>query len=352
MFVCERSLSIREFLDNLTPHRPAMSFYDLPPELVLEIGSSCLPSDAFSLALCCRSAHAVLQESLSTHQKLSSRWHTIKTQRFAALHKKVAKFTKDERLSFYVRVLRFDCWFTEWEYSSSDKMAMVDRMQKLRRNLVHVFDESRHEIWQQDFILGLQHSQYRHISDYMLYMVPGLHVLECFGDMLGENDPLELLVKVARASSSILGLPLQHLKVISVHLDQDITEGGLPLDWLLASMHLPCVRTFEAVRMGSCKRLMTMDEIPISNLESITFQDSMFEPEDLVLVLSKIRSLKSFVYSNGRDSQVYDGGSFSPKRITAALLLYAGHSLEHLALVGRDHDVSRTASAIQRHPID
>lgn len=158
--------------------------------------------------------------------------------------------------------------------------------------------------------------------------------------MLGGHDLLQLLVNVARASSDIPGLPLQHLRVIEVKLDRNIDEGGLPMDWLLASMHLPCVETFAASRMSCQKGFLTMDETPKSNLKNLILQDSTFEADELVCVLGRMNNLKSFAYSDGQDSLVYEGGSFSPKRITAALLRFASHSLEHLTVHGEDYDVS------------
>lgn len=105
-------------------------------------------------------------------------------------------------------------------------------------------------------------------------------------------------------------------------------------------MHLPCVETFAASWMNCRKGFLTTDETPNSNLKNLILQDSTFEADELVCVLGRMNDLKSFAYSDGQDSLVYEEGSFSPKRITAALLWFASHSLEHSTVHGEDYDVS------------
>lgn len=149
-----------------------------------------------------------------------------------------------------------------------------------------------------------------------------------------------LLANVARMSPSMSALPLQQLKVIEVRLERGVDEGGLPMDWLLASLSLPSVRTFAASRMSSSSSVyLELKEEVKSNLETLILEDCTFEPDVLARILGSICNLRTFAYSNGQDYNV-GYGSFSPKRITGTLMLHAAHCLEHLTVCGQDDDVS------------
>ena len=168
-------------------------------------------------------------------------------------------------------------------------------------------------------------------------MAPNLRRLECFGS-IGLTGILELLANVARVSPSMSALPLQRLRVVEVRLERGADEGGLSLDWLMASMSLPFVGTFAASRMSSDCVDFEQKEGLESNLETLILEDCVLEPDVFAQILGSIRNLRTFAYSNGQDSNV-GYGSFSPKKITGALVRHAGHSLEHLTVCGRDHDV-------------
>lgn len=307
-----------------------MFIHDLPAELLLTVLELCEPRDAYILALCCRDAHHVLSNVLRKHRKMWRLWNTIDSDDSRnSLHKRILELTRDPYLGYYVETLGLDCEVEEHTYSESEDLVILDRMRKLGN------------VCLSGLILhnNPQESQLRRLSNYLVFMAPNLRRLECFGDTIGESDLLGLLVDIARASPTMTALPLQHLRVVEVKLDRGFDEGGLPFDWLLASMCLPSVRTFAASRMNCCTAYMTMDEVPNSDLETLILADCTFEPDQLNSVLSKINNLRSFAYSNGQDCNVYEGGSFSPKRVTSALLLYAGHSLVHLTVHGQDYDV-------------
>lgn len=132
---------------------------------------------------------------------------------------------------------------------------------------------------------------------------------------------------------------MQQLKVVEVKLERGADEGGLSVDWLLATISLPSVRTFAASRMNSDSVYLEQKEGLKSNLEYLILEDCTFEPDVLAGILGSIQNLKTFAYSSGQDSNV-GYGYFSPKKVTGALMLHASHSLEHLTVCGHNYDVS------------
>jgi hypothetical protein len=318
-----------------------MFIYDFPAELLFTILELCQHRDAYALALCCHDAYHALESVLSKHQRLWRCWNTIDSDDSRrSFHNRVLKLTRNQQLACYIETLSFDCELEERAYSESECMEMLERLRELSDMYGDIFDVFQHRSWQDNLYVGLQHTPMRWLSTYLVSMAPNLRRLECFGSTVGDDDLLFVLVSAARASLTMAKLPMQHLRVVEVRLDRGFDEGGLPMDWLLASMCLPSVRTFAASRMNASRVFMDKDEVRNANLETLILEDSFFEPDDLVFVLGKINNLKIFAYSDGQYSNVSEGGSFSPKRITSALSLYAGHSLEHLIIHGRDEDVS------------
>ncbi|KAJ4343370.1 hypothetical protein N0V95_006704 [Ascochyta clinopodiicola] len=82
----------------------------------------------------------------------------------------------------------------------------------------------------------------------------------------------------------------------------------------------------------------SVDNLPSSNITKIVLQASTFETDCLIQVLSKINGLKSFAHESGESQLFNNYSAFSPKKITTALIKYAGHSLEHLTMRGEDEE--------------
>jgi hypothetical protein len=317
---------------------------DLPLELLLTIVGFCENQDAYALALCCRNTYHTLSNTLAKHQKLWQQWNTIDSDDHRKpFHKRVLKFAGDPKIAPYVETLSFGCELDERTYTESETTELLKRLLILGNSNWNLFEDIFGDF--DDLTNGSprghfhpnDHSCQLHwLSAYLVAMAPSLRRLDCFGSTTAGDELLLLLANVARISPSMPTLPLQQLRVVEVRLERGADEGGLPLDWLLASMSLPSVRTFAASRMsGDCVYLKHSEE---SNLETLILEDCIFEPDVLTRILESIRNLRTFAYSNGGANVGY--GSFSPKRVTGALMLHAGHSLEHLTICGRDHDVS------------
>lgn len=324
-----------------------MLVYDLPPELLLTILELCENQNTYALALCCRDAYQTLSSALAKHQKLWRQWNVIDSDdNKKSFHKQVLRFTRKPKLASYVETLAFDDELEKHAYTESESAEMLNRLSALGASGSNMFesifgdlDEPAIGLIRSHFDPNDDSRQLQWLSAYLVVMTPNLRRLECFGSLMADEKLLLLLANVARISTSMSHLPLHQLRVVEVKLERGIDEGGLPMDWLLAAMSLPSVRTFAARRMNSNTVCLEQNEGLKSGLESLILEDCTFEPDVLARVLGSIQNLKTFAYSSGEDSNV-GYGYFSPKRMTAALLLHAGHSLEHLTIRGHNYDVS------------
>ena len=317
-----------------------MSFQELPAQLIVAIGEHCEPHDAYRLALSCRDVRGRLSKILLKHRKVWRLWNTIDTTTSKRpFHEKLVKMTRNPHLALFVET--FKC---ELEYQNSGAFTeseMADMMQNLKKFATthgHIFDAFKDEAWQANYRSDLENCHMCTLCTYLIYVTPKLRRLECFGNTV-DDDLLKLIINVAQAPTIPEGMPLQLLQSMEVELDQNVDEGGLPADWLIACMYLPCLKTFTTDRMGNVVRYLDLKNAPSSNITKIVLTRCTFEPDTLIRILSKTTNLKSFAYENGQISLVYEGGSFSPKKITTALVNYAGHSLEHLTIRGDDDDI-------------
>jgi hypothetical protein len=331
-----------------------MAIYDLSPELLVTVVELCEDKDTYAFALCCRNAYNALSNILAKHQKLWQQWNTIDSNdNRKPFHEQILEFTRNPKLVSYVEVLSFDCELERRTYTNFETTEMMSRLLNLGKSDWNLFEDIFGDF--DDLTNGAprghfhpnDHScQLQWLSAYLVVVAPNLRRLECFGSRMAGDELLLLLANAARISPSMSALPLQQLRVVEVKLERNADEGGLPFDWLLASMGLPSVRTFAASRMSSDSVYLEQKEGLKSNLETLILENCTFETDVFARVLGSIQNLRIFSYSNGQDSNV-GYGSFSPKRVTGILMFNAGHSLEHLTVCGRDHDVS-----IQRQKVE
>ncbi|KAF9695328.1 hypothetical protein EKO04_006688 [Ascochyta lentis] len=315
-----------------------MSIHDLPTELILAIEEFCEPRDAYNLAFCCREFYNLLNEAIAKHRRLWRYWNTIDTKLSKKpFHAKLLKLARKPHLARYIEAFKCEFEYEEPDaYSTFEEHELVHHLEAFGKTRGHNFDDFKVRSWSEHYTVGLRDLEMRTLSSYLINITPNLRRLECFGDSIGEEDLLKLFVDIARASSGTAILPLQQLRSFEVKLDRNIDEGGLPADWLLACMHLPCLETFATSRMNGVIRHFNIDNVPNSNITRIVLQASTFDADTLIQVLSRINALKSFAQENGQDNLVYELDSFSAKKITTALVKYACHSLEHLTMLGED----------------
>ena len=87
----------------------------------------------------------------------------------------------------------------------------------------------------------------RPLSSFSIYMTPILRRLE---SIEGYNDHVfTLLVNVGSSSPMPTGLPLQRLRSIQIQHHKGYSQRGVNTDWLVASMHLTCLKIFTASSM-------------------------------------------------------------------------------------------------------
>lgn len=142
-----------------------MSIYDLPTELLLAIGEYCEPGDTYSLALCYRHAHHALSKVLSKYRY----WNTIETDdNRKPFHKRIMKLTREQRLTYYVETLSFECELDGRAYSQSEEAEILERLETFRTVHGHVFDEFKDDLWRQNFRSDLMDSQMRRLSTYLV----------------------------------------------------------------------------------------------------------------------------------------------------------------------------------------
>lgn len=253
------------------------------------------------------------------------------------MHSLLLKLSRKPHLAQYVEIFK-----SQIEYQEPGAYNEME-MQQVLQSMEAVASENRldhkdflGEFWRQGYQTGLEDLQMCTLSSCLVNISPVLRRLECFGSTVGTEDLLAMLINVSRATGKTTGLPLQHLKSIEIKLDRNISEGGLPVDWLVACMSLPCLHSFATSRMGCALRFFGLGDIPNSNIARLVLQSSNLDPDLLIRALSKMTSLQSFAYENGQDY----GTDFSAKKVVTALVEYASHSLEHLTIHGHDVDVS------------
>lgn len=338
-----------------------MSILDLSADILLTIAESCRHRDVYSLARCCRELHSILAKNLAKHHRVWRYWNTVATDNAKKpFHELLLKITRKPHLAQYIETLECHCDDPTGlrpipppaAYTPSEIAELVKNLETFPRTGERSVDALQHQIWQQDYLNGFHTGRNHILAGYLLYIALSLRTLVCYAEYGFEGaDLLPFIMGVVNVSSDIGELPLQQLQTLEVRLDTNVTEGGMCADWLVAAMNLPRLKTFAATRMNSRLQFFTLDHVPKSDISKIILQASLLEPEVLIGFLSKTTSLKSFAYDCGIDSLVAEEGSFSPKRITAALIEYAGHTLEHLTLHGTDDVVSAGLYGLSLHMI-
>ena len=265
---------------------------NLPPELLLTIVGFCENQNTYALALCCRNTHHALSNTLAKHQKLWRQWNTIDSgDNRKPFHERVLKLAGDPKLTSCIETLSFDCELNERTYTKSETTELLKRLLILGRSnwilfedIFGNFDDLTNRSPRAHLHPNNHSCQLHWLSACLVVLAPSLRILECFGSTTAGDELLLLLANVARISPSMPNLPLQQLRVVEVRLERGADEGGLPLDWLLASMSLLSVKIFAASRMSSdCVYLKHSKEE--SNLENLILEDCLFEPDVLTRIL-------------------------------------------------------------------
>lgn len=124
-------------------------------------------------------------------------------------------------------------------------------------------------------------------------------------------------------------------KLRTVRLEHWDTEGGLSLEWVIAFMRLPSVRTING-HMIEAAEDYEIELKPKSNITTLNLSYSCIELGAFDKLMGITQNLESFLYEHG--GAIVGDADCDPYGMVAVLLKHAGHSLEILKIDYGDED--------------
>ncbi|TID24013.1 hypothetical protein E2P81_ATG02321 [Venturia nashicola] len=121
----------------------------------------------------------------------------------------------------------------------------------------------------------------------------------------------------------------------TVNLEHWDTEGGLGLEWVIAFMRNPSVRTINGYMVEASEDYQTLS-LPKSNVATLNLSTSCIELIAFDQLIEITQNLESFSYEHG--GSIVGDGECDPYGMVAVLLKHAGHSLETLKIDYGDED--------------
>ncbi|KAF2864929.1 hypothetical protein BDV95DRAFT_672997 [Massariosphaeria phaeospora] len=341
------------------------SLRTIPTELRLTIAELLDARTCFKFAIADREHHALYSALLKKHKKLFARYNTIDTHGAGRLVWDVTKeIIEKPELAQYVEDVSFPNTRQEvWDPDVYPDMLTRNSPNIVPEELVRLYTEAAMKVpimsrmledgiydcafsapgWTVEQTIRIGSDQ--PIVALLIAMAENLRVLR-FTEIRGAHDASNeiygLIWSVVLASADpaqTLPLPLQNLTHVAISYAD--TEGSCEVAWAGHFCSLPALRGFAANKMGGSSRSSIDDDehanLPKSNVKNLLFDWCFFHPEALDDILERTNSLETFVYTNG-GACVSDEGTFAPRRVVAALLKCAAHSLEELILAGDEGD--------------
>ncbi|CAI6331896.1 unnamed protein product [Periconia digitata] len=181
----------------------------------------------------------------------------------------------------------------------------------------------------------------------LLSMTCNLKTL-CFTEIGGLEDEFADFIKrvslAYRDPKQVQFLPFQTLSRVSV--SHEFPDYCCAAEWAIWFLRIPTLQKFASWGMGDgiddsyaaedtnpeYSELVThgLQDYHISNVKQLWFKQSLFAPAAIDQIIRTTKTLQAFTYFG--DCLISEIGFFLPRRIVAALVEHAGHSLEDLLL--------------------
>ncbi|KAF2680813.1 hypothetical protein K458DRAFT_406970 [Lentithecium fluviatile CBS 122367] len=324
-----------------------MTLHTLPAEVRLAIAELLDARTCFKFALASREDYRLYSSLLAEYKALFARYNTIDTHNAGRLvwdvtneiieRPEIAQYVED--VSF--PLTRQSVWDEDLYLDRSDISPNTPSI--VPENVVRLYADAamKNPILQEvsekcDYVRmnwsmeqTMRIGSDEPIAALLVAMATNLRTLR-FTEFSINYEFLELVQRTVLASADPVkppSLPFQNLTFAAIACED--TEGCCKARWADLFISLPSLRGFAADKIGGS--LDPWWEESKSNVKDIRFQFSLFDPEALEAILGRIRSLRSFSYEDG-GAIVSEEGCFASRRVTAALLKYAAHSLEELIL--------------------
>jgi hypothetical protein len=185
------------------------------------------------------------------------------------------------------------------------------------------------------FPIGLEKFENGHGDPFnalFLYQAPNLREIK-FVNYGPEADLHQFLT----ASVDLVSPPIL-TRLRTVNLEHWDTEGGMSLDWVLAFMRFPSVRTING-HMIEAGQDFEFKLGPKSNVTALNFTYSCIELGAFDQLIGLTQNLECFSYEHG--GVIVGDEECDPYGMVAVLLNHAGHSLDTLKIsYGDEDDVS------------
>jgi hypothetical protein len=351
-----------------------MALHTIPTELRLTIAELLDARTCFKFALTSREDYHLYSSLLAKHKKRFARYKTLDTSREDA-GRLVWDVTKEiiERpeLAQYVEDVSLpDTRQSVWVANTYLPRLMDNLPLQVPEDVVKLYTEAARSIpimkaamettsydtnyhgfnWNIERTMRLGSDE--PVAALLVVLATHLYTLR-FTEFEGHSNYfLHVIKEVARASLDpikAVSVPLQHLTYVAISYWD--TELCCQAVWADVFISLPSLRGLAARKMGGLLDEWLDDDERVnmrkSKVKDILFQTSYFHPRTLEHILSGTESLRSFTYDDG-GPDVSDEGCFASRRVTAALLKHAAHSLEHLTLHDVDgYDVSHILCLIE-----
>lgn len=342
-----------------------MALRDLPAELKLAIAEQLDPRSCVRFALTCAEHSRLYSSLVASHKKYWECYKTINTDgsgrfiwnitREAIENPKIAQYIEDVSLPAGQET-------TTWNPSLVTNLPMVFSPAQVPEDIVQVYVSAAMKMpIMQDVLKSCNFDPHNYGPNWnmeqtirigydgplvalLVSLAINLRILR-FTEFRESNEFYDLLQRAASAyadPTKTQSLPFQSLTYVAVAYSGDF--GCCNAHWMDLFLSIPSLRGFATYKMGGLLSLQQHDKaqksFAKSKVKDLLLRYSLFAPETLEKCLSRIEALRSFAYENGRGF-ISREGCFAPRRVTAALLKYASHSLEQLALTedgdGREH---------------
>lgn len=321
-----------------------MSLLVLPIDLQRSIAEYLLPNHCFSLACASREIYHFLRDLLAKHARLFEQYSVIDTAGAGPLLWDVlADVLDDPRKGWYIRELNLP-GYREVERQQPIALKALESIEVAAAALASFYRRQRggrsgkdsHPVLESKsvFIDIIRNGKDLPVIVLLLYNLPYLATLRM---TVGPQDWgiladfLDCCTLIPTDPAIAQLLPLKRLKSAAIaHWD---TENSCSFDWVSLLIRFPSVRTIAAQLMGGGTYRL---ENPVScqplgrDLEEFCFIGCQLDLDELRCVLDDIKALRTFTYTSG--GAIVDEHLFKPRKIIAALIEHAYHSLERLVL--------------------
>jgi len=342
-----------------------MALCKLPTELRLAIAELLDARTCFKFALTSRENNRLYSSLLAKYKALYARYKTIDTDGAGRLVWEITKeiIEKPEGAQFVEDISLPNTRQCVWEPDTDLDIWKINCPVLVPEDVVQLYADAARKIPLMDEVLEecrydahfygpnwnmeqtIRIGSDEPIAALLIAMAENLHTLRFTEPQDACNEFLHLIRSIVRSCTDPAkapSLPLLNLTYVAVGYEG--TEGCCQAQWAGLFTCLPSLRGFAAYKMGGSmvnflgsSRDNEEYVPPKSNVKDMLFDYSFFDPEALEQIISRTEALRCFIYDNGGPC-VSDEGCFASRRITAALLKYAAHSLEELGLSGEEYD--------------